>query len=606
MDYQVGGSLPPQSPTYIRRQADDDLFEVLLAGTFCYVFNARQMGKSSLRVQAMARLRNAGIRCGAIDLTAIGTQQVSAQQWYAAIAAILTQQFHLNISLPQLRQWWRDRPDLPPAARLRDFIDTVLLVKIRDPIAIFIDEIDAILSLNFATDDFFALIRSCYNYRADSPDYRRLTFALFGVTTPGELIADKNRTPFNIGRSIALHGFRQNEAAPLAQGLGTITSQPDTVFERILYWTKGQPFLTQKLCNLVLYHEGTGNDIAPEALVDDRVRQCILNNWETQDEPEHLKTIRDRLLYDERRVGKLLALYRQIWQAEDRQEFVEADESPTQAELLLSGIVEKRNGHLRVKNPIYRQVFDLAWIDRQLDHLRPYAAQLRSWVESECRDNSRLLRGEALREALDWTQRKSLGDLDYRYLTASQELEQQDIQRQLELQRLEETEARLAVQQQSVRRQRQFVAVLSIALLGAIGLGSTTFVAYRQVAISEVRAIVAASQGSFASNQRLDALVQALQARHNLKRLRFLSTETRQQLDRHTRQTLEQAIQGSHEFNRMRGHPGGALGVDFSPDRRFIASSGADTTVKLWRRDGTLLQTFPHEATVYSVRFEFI
>ncbi|GJD22202.1 hypothetical protein RIVM261_071580 [Rivularia sp. IAM M-261] len=51
--YQVGGSLPPNAPIYVKRSSDQDLYEGLKAGDFCYVLNSRQMGKSSLRVQVI-------------------------------------------------------------------------------------------------------------------------------------------------------------------------------------------------------------------------------------------------------------------------------------------------------------------------------------------------------------------------------------------------------------------------------------------------------------------------------------------------------------------------------------------------------------------------
>ena len=620
LTYQVGGSLPPNAPTYIQRPADEQLFRGLLGGEFCYVLTSRQMGKSSLRVAVMARLRTLGVQCSTLDLTSIGSQHVTIEQWYAAIAAILSKQLPLKTSL---RPWWRERLDLPPAARLAAFIEEILLPETQGPLVILIDEIDSILALNFPTDDFFALIRTCYNQRAEVPDYRRLSFALFGVATSGDLIADKQRTPFNIGQAIELKGFSPEAIAPLVSGLTAVFPNPQQGLERIFHWTQGQPFLMQKLCQQLLQQSPKFRLPDPhpsntsETLVDLCVQKRIVEHWETQDSPEHLKTIRDRLLYNDQRAAELLSLYRRIWQgsaSHGQASTIPAEDSPQQQELLLSGLVDAHNGYLQVKNPIYQQVFNLPWIESHLQRLRPYASLLNAWLESHGEDSSRLLRGKALQEALDWTQRKSLSDVDYRYLSASQALEQQErqqkdaferqtIQQRLEQERLRESQRCLQLQTQNVQRQRQFLGLLGVTLVGSMGLGLANFRAYQRSALSEVSAFMAASQGSYTSEQQLDALVQGLQARQTLNQLQFLSSQQRQELHRQTQQILEQAIHANHETNRMAAHPGGVLGVDVSPDGQWIATSGPDGTAKLWQRDGTLVHTLPVGSTVYSVQF---
>ncbi len=158
------------------------------------------------------------------------------------------------------------------------------------------------------------------------------------------------------------------------------------------------------------------------------VRSRIIENWESQDEPEHLRTIRDRILSDERRTSRLLGLYQQILQQGE----MTADDSREQMELRLSGLVVKRVGNLKAYNRIYKLVFNLNWIAKELANLRPYSEAFTAWLASGCEDESRLLRGQAQQDALVWAANKSLSPQDYQFLAASQQLDKREAQKALE------------------------------------------------------------------------------------------------------------------------------------------------------------------------------
>lgn len=353
--YAVGGTVGSDAPTYIKRQADDDLYKRLKDGDFCYVLNSRQMGKSSLRVRTMQRLRAEGVVCAAIDLISIGSQQVTLEQWYNGIVRDLSSSLKLTEKV-NVRSWLREHLDLSPVHRLSEFIKNIVLTEISQEIVIFIDEIDKVISLNFNVDDFFGLIRFCYNHRAENPNYRRLSFAILGVASPFDLIQDRDRSTFNIGRSIELVGFKLNEAQPLCQGLIGKARRPDSVLTEVLYWTEGQPFLTQKICGLIKLSELFIPAGQESRIVEEIVRSKIINNWEFQDEPSHLRDIQNRLLVSKK--AHVLKLYSQII---DRGEIL-AKNDPEYFDLQLSGIVVKKKGKLKIYNRIYAEIFDQNWL----------------------------------------------------------------------------------------------------------------------------------------------------------------------------------------------------------------------------------------------------
>lgn len=520
MRYQLGGSLRGDDPNYVIRQADEQLYACLKAGDFCYVFNSRQMGKTSLLQHTSYRLVAQSYSCAYLDVTRLGSEDTTPQQWYKGIILSLFYSFNLAEKV-NFKEWWDKQSGISLVQQLHQFVEQVLLPNVKSEsledgevqhIIIFIDEIDSLLSLSFGISDFFAWIRYCYNQRADDPNFQRLGFALFGVASPTDLIADKRRTPFNIGRAIELEGFKLHEAKPLLKGLEQVVNQPQAVLQEIIYWSGGQPFLTQKLCQLIVHAaletSKSRIDLPPETAafwLEQLVQTQIIQNWESKDEPEHLRTIRDRLLFDQQRAGRLLGLYQQVLQAEelvDSKAFaVPTDDSREQTELILSGLVERYNGYLRIKNPIYRRVFNAQWVNRQLDNLRPYSQTFNAWLASAYQDESRLLRGQALQEVLDWSAGKSLSDLDYKFLAASQQLERQQAEQKIEAEKLKEVEARLATQRQIALRQRQLLIAISLVLVTAIALGIYALNAYQKEAINQIPAIASTSSGSFNYHQ---------------------------------------------------------------------------------------------------------
>lgn len=594
--FQLGGSLCFKHPSYVHRKADDELYNNLMNGYFCYVLNSRQTGKSSLRVQTMHKLGEKGVVCGEIDLTGTVTvgQSTTEIQFYRDIIEALVDSFNLDIDV---NDWFNKHHGISPKHRFSKFIEKILLTHTSNNIVIFIDEIDGVLNYKFK-DDFFAAIRYCYNKRADNPEYNRLTYALFGVATPSDLIANKDLTPFNIGTAIELRGFQLNDIEPLVKGLTGKVNAPKMVVEEIFNWTNGQPLLTQKLCEYICQQVDNVEIKDISAFVENIVKTKLIDKWEFQDDLSHFKTIRDRILAKGNHSVKLLGIYQKILQGK----FVAAKDSYEQILLKLSGLVIQINGHIEVYNPIYKIIFNNEWVEKELSKLRPYSEAITAWINSGCQDESCLLQGKALEEALAWSNSKSLSDEDHKFLNASRDFDIRELKEEVKEAMKTKKQANsiillaglilIKAKKQANRlyiKSSSLAVFASVAAIVAITWGGKAFLELQEAKkSSEIELSSLAYLQQFdSSNEKANVFINTMKVGQDLQEL----VKDGRPLQKYPTvspllalQTFLYKINDQKQFYSINY-------IDFSPDGQKLASAGQDGFVRIWTSSGKLLKS---------------
>jgi hypothetical protein len=207
--FSVGVPLHAVRAGYVRRRADDQLYDAVMAGHYAHVVAPDRSGKSSLIAASAARLESNGHKVAILDLEQIGDRDGGSDsgRWYYSVAYRLLRQLRIRYDL---QSWWQDKSILSNRQRLFEFYSEVILRHVSERVVVFVDEIQCIENLPYA-DQFLTSIRAAHNARTTDPDFSRLCFVLLGECDPVSLMQEAELSPFNVTRQILLNDFsREN------------------------------------------------------------------------------------------------------------------------------------------------------------------------------------------------------------------------------------------------------------------------------------------------------------------------------------------------------------------------------------------------------------
>ena len=356
--FNVGAPLHAVRPGYIRRQADDTLYNTLVAGNFAHVIAPDRTGKTSLIAATSARLQANGFKVAMLDLEQIGERDggTDAGRWYYSIAYRLSRQLRLKIDL---QSWWQDHTILSNRQRLVEFYAQLILQNIQERVVIFVDEIQIVGELPFA-EHLLASIRAAHNARTTEPEFNRLGFVMIGECDPYGLVDDPNVSPFSVSTEVRLNDFTRENLNIFAAELNLSSADAERALDRIFYWTSGQPYLSQKLARAVS-REDIDEDI--DEIVDRLAMQQLAGRAAITSEP-HMSHVHRAVMSDRKNYEAMLTTYGQVRKGM-RIEY-DPDSVRHRRLMALGLVVPADDGAFEIRNRLYESVFTASWANENL------------------------------------------------------------------------------------------------------------------------------------------------------------------------------------------------------------------------------------------------
>jgi hypothetical protein len=351
--FYTNGALLPEIPTYIIREADETASNALACDELIYVAAPRQMGKTSLLKRLDGQLAAQGWSCCFIDLSTM--KNLERSRWFG-----------------QLGERVADACNIAGASRpIQDQLDfrTFLLndVGLKRPhkavqLILFLDEIEGLIGLDYS-DEFLMTLRDMYQHRNTYPG--RFLVAFAGAADPVSLVKDSTTSPFAIATEIALHDFTVVESKTLTSNLD-IMGIPihESVHDYIYGWVAGQPYLTQRICEIIGGWARAQRITEVSVQVVDQVIDLLLTPSALDRNLRHVM----------KEVLNLASFPAELWKRILAGNSVSPYEPGFYKLALTGAVIESPGGTVKIRNRIYEKVFS-SLVGRRLDSPPPPPSQ---------------------------------------------------------------------------------------------------------------------------------------------------------------------------------------------------------------------------------------
>lgn len=332
--FYTSGSLLPDYPYYVLRHADRAAEFGMDRDRLIFTTAPRQMGKTSLLKRLADRKRNEGWCCCFIDLASF--KNLDRHKWFYHLGQRIAEACQISSSNIALQ----DHQDF--VSFLRNDVGLIHSDK-KTKLALFFDEVEGLLSVDFS-DEFLMSLRDLYQQRDTYMD-NKLLFAFAGAADPEMLVTDPAISPFNVADEIVLLDFNVEESRALTANLNRLDIVvEDAVHKHIYDWVSGQPYLTQRICEILEMWTKTGKIFHVSVKTVDEVVTSLLDPLNRDKNIRHVV----------RAINRLEPYPAKLWQRLASGEVVRMQMIGSKS-LHLTGAVKSTTDKLEIRNRIYRR-----------------------------------------------------------------------------------------------------------------------------------------------------------------------------------------------------------------------------------------------------------